>query len=80
MKIVVFATGFLVPFGDSTWYLDQCQRSRAPFVSLSDFIFSSSNTRVDVVPGECQSFVIKFLTALLIIPCPSVHSANTTRC
>ena len=36
--------------------------------------------QVDVVSGECQSFIIKVLTGLLTTQCPPFYSANTTRC
>ena len=37
------------------------------------------NHKVDVVPGERQSFMVMVFQALTRIPCPSVHCANTNR-
>ena len=75
MRIVIFANRFLVPFTKphGAW-INACASGRHCKSFWLHILFTK--LEVDVVSGECQSFIIKVFSALLSILCPSVHSVD----
>ena len=76
MRIVIFASRFLVPctYSHGTW-INACVFLRLGVSQWLHVLLIKH--QVDVVPGDCQNIIILFTRNFNCIPCPSVNFAST---